>query len=221
MSPIICKIFVADRVELQGGDGASSGNVFARNSDGYLGPVCDSGWDEAAAAVVCRQLGFTGATPTTGSSFGPVPTKSSMASVNCTGSEAHLQDCFYIPSSYCSAVQGAGVMCESGDSTPGPTDPATTATDPAEGCPAGWVDGGHLGCFIFLPDQAGLSWLEGLEVCEAAGGWLAEPRSQEQLLFLSSLAYLEEELTGVRGWWVLHCTVAALATIHIGPDSCS
>ena len=74
-------------------------------------------------------------------------------------------------------------------------------TYPADGCPAGWVDGGHLGCFLFLSDYAGVSWLEGLEVCEAAGGWLAEPRTEEQRLFLSSIAYVEETLTGVRGWW--------------------
>ena len=43
-----------DWVELRGGEDDLSGNVFAVNSDGFFGPVCDDGWDPAAAMVVCR-----------------------------------------------------------------------------------------------------------------------------------------------------------------------
>ena len=33
-------------------------------------------------------------------------------------------------------------------------------------------------------------------------GFLAEPKTEEQLNFLTSLAYVEEAATGVQGWWV-------------------
>ena len=36
------------------GEDELSGNVFAVNSDGFCGPVCDDGWDNLAAMVVCR-----------------------------------------------------------------------------------------------------------------------------------------------------------------------
>ena len=32
--------------------------------------------------------------------------------------------------------------------------------------------------------------------------FLAEPKTAEQLNFLTSLAYVEEAVTGVQGWWV-------------------
>ena len=186
-------------MELLGGDGSTSGNVFAVNSEGYFGPVC-RGFDSNAATVVCRQLGLQLFALVSDTRFGPVPNRGAMTDMNCTGSESHIQNCGYYSSGYCETDEGAGVYCQRIETTT--PESATTATYPAEGCPAGWVDGGHLGCFLFLPDQTRLTWLEGLEVCEAAGGWLAEPRTQEQLQFLSSLAFLEESLTGVRGWWV-------------------
>ena len=31
---------------------------------------------------------------------------------------------------------------------------------------------------------------------------MAEPKTEEQLNFLTSLAYVEEMATGVQGWWV-------------------
>ena len=31
---------------------------------------------------------------------------------------------------------------------------------------------------------------------------MAEPKTEEQLNFLTSLAYVEETVTGVQGWWV-------------------
>ena len=45
-----------NRVELLGNVGNSTyeGNVYAVNRDGYFGPVCDDGWSDAEANVVCR-----------------------------------------------------------------------------------------------------------------------------------------------------------------------
>ena len=41
-------------VRLVGGNGVSSGNVFAINGNGFNGPVCDNGWTDTAATVVCK-----------------------------------------------------------------------------------------------------------------------------------------------------------------------
>ena len=43
-------------------------------------------------------------------------------------------------------------------------DDTTTTSDVT--CPLGWIDDGHLGCFLFAPHMAGLSWIEALEYCE-------------------------------------------------------
>jgi len=78
--------------------------------------------------------------------------------------------------------------------------PSTTSEE--GGCPIGWIDNGALGCFLFSADMVGLSWIEALEYCEEQGGFLAEPKTAEQFEFVSSLAYLEQSLTGVPAWWV-------------------
>ena len=41
-------------MELQGGDGVSTGNVFVTNLNGFFGPVCDDSWDDTDANTVCR-----------------------------------------------------------------------------------------------------------------------------------------------------------------------
>ena len=51
--------------------------------------------------------------------------------------------------------------------------PATTTTEDYDttttsqvSCPLGWIDDGHLGCFLFAPEMSGISWIEALEYCE-------------------------------------------------------
>lgn len=46
-------------VRLEGGSGAHEGRVEIYNADtDTWGTLCDDGWDEKAARVVCRQLGY-------------------------------------------------------------------------------------------------------------------------------------------------------------------
>ena len=44
-------------IVLIGGNGLSSGNVFTINHNGFYGPVCDDGWTDTEATVVCRYKG--------------------------------------------------------------------------------------------------------------------------------------------------------------------
>jgi len=98
-------------VVVVGGNGYSYGNIFARNSAGFYGPVCDDGWDNNDATVVCRQLGYTYGTARTNSYYGSVPSLFSMDDVQCTGSESSIQDCRYILRDNCSGSEGAGISC--------------------------------------------------------------------------------------------------------------
>ena len=56
--------YTDDKVCLVGGKSASSGNVYIAGH-----PVCHNGWDYAEANVVCRSLGFIGASDFTIKSF--------------------------------------------------------------------------------------------------------------------------------------------------------
>ena len=48
----------------------------------------------------------------------------------------------------------------------------------------------------------GLTWREGQELCENLGGHLAEIKSEEQNIFLVSLAMLEENLIHTESWQI-------------------
>jgi len=99
-------------VELHGGLGPKEGNVYANNRNGDFGPVCDHGWTDVEATVVCRQLGYLGGgKAVSGSYFDPVSSEHSMNEVNCRGSETYLQECSYSVPAYCASDEGAGVTC--------------------------------------------------------------------------------------------------------------
>jgi hypothetical protein len=104
-------IFILDHVELRGGDGYSTGNVFAVNSNGFLGSVCDDGWSTGQAYIVCRQLGFNTTIARTESYFGSVPGEFAMDGVICVGNEETIQQCSYSTQDDCGPDEGAGVEC--------------------------------------------------------------------------------------------------------------
>ena len=85
--------------------------MFAINSLGYLGPVCDDDWDERDATVVCRQLGFNSGERLGESFFGDVPNKFAMDRINCDGDEETIQQCYYETQEDCDFNEGAGVVC--------------------------------------------------------------------------------------------------------------
>jgi len=69
-------------------------------------------------------------------------------------------------------------------------------------CPVGWLDADDLGCFRLLEDAVNVSWLEGLQKCEAVGGYLAEPTNARKGEFLHGLALVYEAMYGIDHWWI-------------------
>ena len=86
--------------------GESEGHVMINNR-----PVCDQGWDDVDAGVLCRMLGFGSGEATTGSHFGEVTTSFIMTDVRCAGDEETILDCPHSLLVSCSPDQAAGVVC--------------------------------------------------------------------------------------------------------------
>ena len=109
-------------VRIIGGDIPGAGRVEV-NISGSWSTVCDDGWSLTQADVVCRQLGYTGASnfttgSTTNAMFGAVDVEQSIVTgnVGCTGHETTLFSCpGFNPSAQtqCSSdhTEDAGVIC--------------------------------------------------------------------------------------------------------------
>uniref|UniRef100_A0A8C9R5F8 Neurotrypsin n=1 Tax=Scleropages formosus TaxID=113540 RepID=A0A8C9R5F8_SCLFO len=83
--------------------------------NGQWGSVCDDGWDDLNAAVVCRQLGFVGVSKARslayfGEGRGPIH----LDNVRCSGKEAALGECpAEGPGTHdCRHSEDAGVICD-------------------------------------------------------------------------------------------------------------
>nr|XP_055032246.1 neurotrypsin [Misgurnus anguillicaudatus] len=101
-------------VRLVGGDNRKEGRVEVF-LNGEWGGVCDHGWNDVNAAIVCRQLGFTGVAKTRPMGFyGAGKGTIHLTNVRCTGKESFLGEC---PAKgqdthVCKHGQDAGVMCD-------------------------------------------------------------------------------------------------------------
>ncbi|XP_038058260.1 uncharacterized protein LOC119729666 isoform X2 [Patiria miniata] len=109
-------------IRLADGSSSSEGRVEVF-FNGQWGTICDTNWDDAAASVVCRQLGFPG--PSLGvrqALFGRGDGPKYLKNVDCEGHEEQLTDCSFegwaIYPYLCSRVLDAGVICQADEDFP-------------------------------------------------------------------------------------------------------
>ena len=85
------------------------------NYNGEWGTVCDDGWDDTDAGVVCRQLGFGSSGTATGSAgFGQGSGSIWLDNIECIGTEPTLASCGHLGVNItrsCSHSEDAGVIC--------------------------------------------------------------------------------------------------------------
>ena len=85
------------------------------NYDGEWGTVCDDGWDDTDAGVVCRQLGFGSSGTAIGSAgFGQGSGTILLSNVSCDGDESILARCGHLGINVtrsCTHVKDAGLKC--------------------------------------------------------------------------------------------------------------
>jgi len=101
-------------VRLVGGSLYNEGRVEV-NYNGEWGTVCDDGWDDTNAGVVCKQLGFGSLGKAIGSAiFGQGSGPILLDNVTCSGGESELASCSHLGigvTRSCSHAEDAGVRC--------------------------------------------------------------------------------------------------------------
>ena len=104
-------------IRLVGGNSYNEGRVEV-NYNSKWGTVCDDGWNDTDAGVVCRQLGFGSLGIAIGSAgFGQGSGPIQLDSVTCTGSESTLASCGHLGvgvTGNCYHYEDAGVRCIEG-----------------------------------------------------------------------------------------------------------
>ena len=107
--------FIGVSVRLVGGSSYNEGRVEVYYN-GQWGTVCDVGWDDTDAGVVCRELGFGSSGTAIGSAgFGQGSGPIWLDSVSCSGNESILASCGHvgvgITINKCYHSKDAGVSC--------------------------------------------------------------------------------------------------------------
>ena len=113
-SYIIILIITEPLIRLVEGYSYGEGRVEV-NYNGEWGTVCDDGWDDTDAGVVCRQLGFGSSGTAIGSAgFGQGTGTILLDEVSCSGNETTLARCGNLGlnvTRLCSHGEDAGVRC--------------------------------------------------------------------------------------------------------------
>ena len=100
-------------VRLIGGSSYYEGRVEV-NYGGEWGTVCDDGWDDTDARVVCGQLAFRSGTAYSNAYFGQGSGPILLDNVTCTGRVLTLANCEHLGfnnTKNCSHFEDAGVRC--------------------------------------------------------------------------------------------------------------
>ena len=112
----MCIHTIGISVKLVGGSSYNEGRVEVFYN-GQWGTVCDDGWDDTDAGVVCRQLGFGSGTAIGSANFSQASGPIWLADVSCTGNESTLASCGHrgVTITSCYRYEDAGVRCSGGD----------------------------------------------------------------------------------------------------------
>ena len=81
---------------------------------GIWGTICDDGWDDTDANVVCRELGYSHGNATRRAQFGSGTGPVWLRQVGCLGNESKLSHCIHAGAGNtvgCSHARDAGVQC--------------------------------------------------------------------------------------------------------------
>ena len=100
-------------VRLVGGSDPSGGRIEILHNDVW-GTICDDAWDRNDGAVICRMLGYSGATSVHGRArHGEGSGKIWLDDVNCDGGEKDIEDCRNVNwgQSNCGHNEDASVIC--------------------------------------------------------------------------------------------------------------
>lgn len=101
-------------VRLVAGESPEEGRVEVFKN-GLWGSVCDDGWDDVSASVVCKQLGFKGTAKARSMAyFGPGQGPIHLDNVRCSGVELSLAQCQFEGQGEhnCRHSEDAGVICQ-------------------------------------------------------------------------------------------------------------
>ncbi|KAL3852283.1 hypothetical protein ACJMK2_015946 [Sinanodonta woodiana] len=103
---------VPPNVRLVNGSSPMSGRVEVYH-DGEWGTICDDGWDDADASVVCRMLGYRYGRRVRDGLFGPGRGRIWLDDVNCDNDSSHLAECRHSGwgKENCEHTEDAGVEC--------------------------------------------------------------------------------------------------------------
>ncbi|XP_023560196.1 neurotrypsin isoform X2 [Octodon degus] len=108
------KVSLGFPIRLMDGENKKEGRVEVF-INGQWGTICDDGWTDKNAAVICRQLGYKGpAKARTMAYFGEGKGPIHMDNVECAGSERSVADCVKqdIGRHNCRHSEDAGVICD-------------------------------------------------------------------------------------------------------------
>ena len=100
-------------IRLVGGNNALEGRVEI-TYQGLWGTICDDGWDDIDATVVCRELGYSHGNATRQAQFGSGTGPVWLRRVGCLGNESKLSHCIHTGAGNtlgCSHARDAGVQC--------------------------------------------------------------------------------------------------------------
>ncbi|XP_030839945.1 deleted in malignant brain tumors 1 protein-like isoform X2 [Strongylocentrotus purpuratus] len=112
---VYCGDEIQVEIRLVDGDSSDEGRVEISFHEGQWGTVCDDGWDDSDARVVCRQLGYSGnvGVARSGAAYGRGSEPIYLDDIDCSGNESRLTDCSNRGwgNHNCDHFKDAGVYC--------------------------------------------------------------------------------------------------------------